>query len=109
MIKFILLFLLSACSNYPTTPDSPQCSPIFKYETSLENIEYISTVDSYCICRMYHFGIDYVGPVKNTSTWKEPIKSCDKLVGWVPDDYAKKAVFWEAVRSKIENGNNEND
>lgn len=85
----------------PTTEDGPQCSPIFKYVISMEGDEYISVKESYCICRTYRFSANYIGMVPGTSTWQEPIKYCEKIVGWTPGEYAKKAAYWEAVRLAI--------
>jgi hypothetical protein len=102
MIRLFFLLLLASCTNIPTTPDGPQCSPVFTYVKSTDGKEYIEVESSYCLCRMYHFGLDYVGKVPNITTWKEPIKYCDKLIGWTPEEYTKKASFWEAVRAAVE-------
>lgn len=108
-MKYLLLFLLAGCAGAPETNDGPQCSPVFKYS---EDNKFISVEESYCVCRLYHFGLDYVGPVKNTDSWVEPIQSCDRLVGWQPNEYSKKASYWEAVRAYIkqrqDNGSNRN-
>lgn len=92
------LLLISACTNFPATPDSPQCSPVMKI---LHGTDYISIKESYCLCRVYHFGVDYVGPVPGLEAYREPIESCNKLIGWTPEEYAKKANFWEEVRKEI--------
>jgi hypothetical protein len=102
-MKFLLLFLLAGCAGAPETKDGAQCSPVFKYT---EDNKYISIEESFCVCRLYHFGLDYVGQVKNTDSWIEPIQSCDRLVGWSPQEYAKKAAYWEAVRAYIKDRSN---
>jgi len=102
LIPFFII--LASCTNIPSTPDGPQCSPIFSYVTSLEGKSYIDVDNSYCLCRTYHFGLDYIGKTPDSSTWKEPINYCDKLIGWTPKEYAKKATFWEEVRARIELG-----
>jgi hypothetical protein len=109
MIKIVFLLLLAACTSIPTTPDGPQCSPVFSYVNSTDGKEFIDVEGSYCLCREYHFGLDYVGKTPDSTTWKEPIKYCDRLIGWTPKEYAKKATFWEAVRAKIEQESGGND
>lgn len=108
MRVILLLALLAGCTNVPTTPDGPQCSPIFKYVTSLEGDEYISVAESYCLCRQYRISLDYIGVVPNTESWREPIKACEKLVGWSPVEYGKKVAFFEEVRrilyQRVNNG-----
>jgi hypothetical protein len=102
MMKLVVLLFLTSCTNIPTTPDGPQCSPVFKYVNSTDGKEFIDVESSYCLCRQYHFGLDYVGKTPNSDIWKESIKYCDKLIGWIPKEYAKKATFWEEVRATIE-------
>jgi hypothetical protein len=84
----------------PTIKDTNQCSPIFKYVKDSEGVEWISTTDSYCICGKYRFNLDYVGP--QGGSWKESIKSCDKVIGWNPKEYGEVANFWKEVRARIQ-------
>jgi len=104
-MKFLLLLLLAGCADMPTTPDGPQCSPVFYYS---EDEKFISTEKSYCICRVYRFSLDYIGPVTSIEAWKEPIQACDRLVGWTPEEYSKKASYWENVRQYIKDRSNGN-
>jgi hypothetical protein len=104
-MKFLLLIFLAGCAGMPETPDGPQCSPVFEYT---QDLKFISVENSYCLCRAYRFSLDYVGPVKDIEPWKEPIESCNRLIGWTPEEYVKKASYWENVRSYIKeraNGN----
>jgi hypothetical protein len=100
MKLFLLLILLSACTNMPVIEDLPQCSPVFKYVKSVEGDEYISVKDSYCICGNYRFSLDYVGP--QGGSWREPIKSCNKVIGWKPKDYGEVAAYWKEVRARVQ-------
>lgn len=100
-LQVIALFLVAtSCGNMPTIDDKAQCSPVFSYVTSVEGEEYISVKDSYCICGNYRFSLDYVGP--QGGSWKESIKSCNKVIGWKPKEYGEVAAFWKEVRARIQ-------
>jgi hypothetical protein len=94
-LSFILLFLLTSCGNAPTIQPTNQCSAVFKFTETGD----ISSKESYCICRKYVFTIERVGP--EGGSFKEPIQSCDKLVGWKPKEYSIVAEYWEALREYI--------
>lgn len=102
VLLFFSWILLVSCTHQDiTTPDDPQCSPIFVAVKDDAGIEWISTSESYCICRKYRMSLNYIGMVPGTQTWKEPIMSCNKVVGWKPDGYGNKSAFWEKVRVAI--------
>jgi hypothetical protein len=97
----VTAFFATSCSQMPTTPDDAQCSPIMKTAVDASGVEWISTTESYCLCRTHRFSLDYIGHVPDTEIWREPILSCNKLVGWKPDAYGRKASYWEHVRILI--------
>jgi hypothetical protein len=101
LILLALMFIVPSCSQMPVTQDDDQCSPILKTAMDTNGVEWISMSESYCFCRKYRFSIDYIGKVPDTESWKEPIMSCNKVVGFKPAGYARKASYWEAVRQKI--------
>jgi hypothetical protein len=98
IVLSILLLSVVACGHYPEIENKPQCSPVFKYVT-IEQKEFIDLESSYCICGMYEFSLEKVGPVGGS--WKEPLKSCNKVIGWKPKDYAEVSTFWVEVWEKI--------
>lgn len=96
-MKYLVLLFLVACTGLDiTTPDGDQCSPRFVYTPYGD----ISSVDSYCLCRPYRFSREYIG--STGAAIRLPISSCDKLIGWQPIEYAKKASYWEQVRRAIQ-------
>jgi hypothetical protein len=100
-IILIALLLLTSCSEMPTTQDDDQCTPIMKTKLDDNGVEWISTSESYCLCRKYRYSIEYIGVVPATESWKEPIMNCNKVIGFKPDAYARKASYFEAVRQAI--------
>lgn len=101
LFLFFLLILIPSCTNLPSTPDDDQCTPIMKVVKDDLGVDWISTTESYCLCRKHRFNLDYIGIVPATESWKEPIMNCHKVIGWKPDAYARKASFWENVRSSV--------
>lgn len=98
-LSLILLFTLVSCGSAPTIEDTNQCSPVFAYASSSAGVEVISIEESYCICRKYRFSIEQVGAVGGS--WREPIKSCNKVVGWKTAEYVKVAEYWQRVREYL--------
>ena len=100
MLALALISFLSGCGTAPTIEDTAQCSPYFVYVT-IENKEFIDVEKSSCFCRSYHFGEDYVGPQVGGVNWKEPLHSCNKIIGWAPTIYTKVASYWEELRAYL--------
>jgi hypothetical protein len=97
-----LLILLQSCHSIPDNV-SKQCSPVFVYD----NIGKILEDKSACLCRTYKFSKDYVGAEVGQVEFK-PLVTCDRVVGWTPDEYVKVASYWEAVRSYFDDKTEEN-
>lgn len=95
-LSFLLLFTLVSCGSAPTIEDTTQRSPVFIYS---EDGKYIDVSKSYCICRKYRYNIEYVGTVGGS--WQEPIKNCNKVVGWNTKEYVTVAEYWVRVKEYL--------
>lgn len=94
MLLAILSSLLCGCYQAPTVRDTKQCFTYFGVNTDGT----VNLDESYCGCRAYRFSEEYIGIVPNTKPWKEPLLSCQKLVGWTPDEYEVVSNYWGEVR-----------
>ena len=117
LITLGILVSLSACNTVPVVADQEQCfmelEPIGGYENTgdaspsyeeqILQLEEngIDTEASYCGCRSYHYGKDYIGMTLNTTPYKKPLSYCHKTVGWKPDGYAEVVTYWQAIRNWI--------
>lgn len=98
-LSILLLFTLVSCGSAPTIEPTNQCSPVFVYVTDDTGKEFIDVSASYCLCRKYVFSIDQVGP--QGGAWREPVKSCDRVVGWKAKEYGAVAEYWQRVREYL--------
>jgi hypothetical protein len=75
--------------------------PIMVSKKDLDGVEWISTTESYCLCRKHRFSLQYIGIVPTTQPWKEPIMNCNKVIGWKPEAYGRKSAYFENVRQSV--------
>lgn len=98
-VKILLVILSAVClsSCKPEVDDLPQCSPNLDIYIDDLGVKKINYENSFCLCRKYHFGLDFIGPVSEVSY--HPVEHCNKVIGWNPKNYSKVWMFWDDVRN----------
>lgn len=96
--KKILLIILIICLNscIPTIKDQEQCMILIDLKVDEFGNRYINENESSCVCRMYRWDKNYVGPVGQA--WETDITYCNKVIGHKPDPYIEFATFLEKIR-----------
>ena len=98
MILIPLVICLNSCRNpnsYPRIDDQEQLSPVLRIETINEK-DYISIENSYCLSRTYRISKEYVGAIDKAI--KLHIMECNKVIGRAPSEYGVFATWLENFR-----------
>jgi len=98
MKLFPLLIIYLSCSHNQIFTDevnAEQCSPYISLKME-HGKRFVDEVNSSCMCRLYKFSGDYIGPIG--TRYKTDIMKCHQLIGVTPDRYEPVNNFLQSLK-----------
>lgn len=95
LVILVFLSFLESCQTPPQVFEGRQCQAVFAFDSNND----IDPGQSFCRCRSYHIGKDFIGSRGNVSRY--PLRECDQYLGYSVRENTRLVNFMEYVRSEI--------